>query len=398
MYLVEPGDPSAPDVAKLLGESEAYANSLYPVDGVHMLPIENLQSEEVHFKVVRDAAGLAIACGAILSMPEGWAEVKRMYVATHARNRGLGLVLLGHLETLAARCGARFVRLETGPLQTEALRLYRSNGYSVRGPFGSYQANPSSVFMEKSLLVETDADDVHAFPAAYVDLGERIGRYDRVEERADELIERLGLGLGARVLDVPCGAGHFSAALHRRGCSVVGIDLSAQQIDRARQLFSGPDYRVGDMRDRADGPFDAIVNLFSSFGYFARVEDDLAVLRQWYEGLRPGGHLVIETTDRARVRALVDPHRASVVIHAPDFLVETRVDADFRRLVTRYEHRGRHLMTCPIRIYAADELAGLCQAAGFAQIEKTGGLGGSPRTEVDRLVVFARRTDAVAVR
>jgi putative acetyltransferase len=391
MYSVEPGDPTLPDVARLLEQSENYAKSLYSLDGIHMLPIEELVSDDVYFKVVRDAAGQAVACGALRLMPDGWAEIKRMYVVPHARNQRLGLALLGHLETLAGRSGALWARLETGPLQAEALRLYRKMGYAERGPFGDYHEHPSSIFMEKRILADTDAEQADAFPAAYVELGERTGRYAQVEERASALINRLGLSAGVRVLDVPCGAGHFASALHKRNCSVIGVDLSTQQIDRARARRPGPEYRVGDMRESAGGQFDVIVNLFSSFGYFPRMEDDLMLLQQWYQDLRPGGHLVIETTDRARVRSLTDPQKPTVVIHVPDFLVETRVDAQFKQLVTRYEYCGRHLMTCPIRIYAEDELATLCRSVGFTHIELVGDLKGSKRTGADRLVLFARR-------
>ncbi len=398
IHTVENGDPSAPDVASLLSEGETHSRSLYPPEGVHTLPVAELRSDAVIFKVVRDEISRAVACGAVCFDGDGWAEIKRMYVARHARNQGLGTVLLGHLETLTGRRDATLVRLETGPLQVEALSLYRRMGYLERGPFGAYRDDPSSVFMEKSLPEVEDIVEAPAFPKAYVDLGERIGRYDGINERADALIERLALRPGDRVLDVPCGVGQLSAALHQRGCSVVGIDLSTPQIGHARQLHPGPDYRVGDMRDRLDQTFDAIVNLFSSFGYFERADDDIAVLRRWHDALRPGGHLVIETTDRTRVRKLVDPNRPNVVVHTPDFLVETRVDAGFRRLVTRYEHRGRHCMSCAIRLYTTDELVSLCRSVGFERIEQAGDLRGSARVNTDRLVLFARRPESTAAR
>jgi putative acetyltransferase len=43
------------------------------------------------------------------------------------------------------------MRLETGVLQTEALGLYRRLGYQERGPYGDYETDPLSVFMEKRL-------------------------------------------------------------------------------------------------------------------------------------------------------------------------------------------------------------------------------------------------------
>ena len=91
-HTVEIGDPSVPDVASLLSEGEAYSRSLYPPEGVHTLSVAELQSASVIFKVVRDATGRAVACGALRfeGADDRWAEIKRMYVARDARNQGLG--------------------------------------------------------------------------------------------------------------------------------------------------------------------------------------------------------------------------------------------------------------------------------------------------------------------
>jgi putative acetyltransferase len=43
------------------------------------------------------------------------------------------------------------MQLETGIKQPEAIALYRKFGYAERGPFGSYQPDPLSLFMEKRL-------------------------------------------------------------------------------------------------------------------------------------------------------------------------------------------------------------------------------------------------------
>jgi putative acetyltransferase len=59
--------------------------------------------------------------------------------------------LLVDLERRMRLAGIRLVRLETGNFQAEALQLYQSAGYVRRGPFGEYEIDPLSVFMEKQL-------------------------------------------------------------------------------------------------------------------------------------------------------------------------------------------------------------------------------------------------------
>ena len=74
-----------------------------------------------------------------------------MYVDPAARGLGLGRLLLETLERHAAGLALRCVRLETGVRQPEAIGLYRAAGYVETGPFGGYEVDPLSVFMEKRL-------------------------------------------------------------------------------------------------------------------------------------------------------------------------------------------------------------------------------------------------------
>ncbi|HEY6317524.1 MAG TPA: methyltransferase domain-containing protein [Acidimicrobiia bacterium] len=63
----------------------------------------------------------------------------------------------------------------------------------------------------------------------------------------DELFDRLGVGVGTRLLDVACGSGYAASTASRRGASVAGLDASAALIDIARARSPAADFRVGDM-------------------------------------------------------------------------------------------------------------------------------------------------------
>jgi putative acetyltransferase len=80
-----------------------------------------------------------------------FAEIKRLFVDEEFRGRGLATAMVLHLERYARAGGLRIIRLEAGPLQPEALALYRGLRYIDRGPFGAYRDDPLSVFMEKTL-------------------------------------------------------------------------------------------------------------------------------------------------------------------------------------------------------------------------------------------------------
>lgn len=143
-------DPDQPEIALLLQASDAYMASLYPAESNHMLDVASLRQPQVAFLVAR-VDGKAQGCGAVVDSGEGWAEVKRMFVAPAARGLKLGRRLLDEIGAIAIRRGARVLRLELGGLQPEALGLYRSAGFVEIGPFGAYRPDPLSIFMEKTL-------------------------------------------------------------------------------------------------------------------------------------------------------------------------------------------------------------------------------------------------------
>ena len=91
-----------------------------------------------------------LGCGA-LAVRGGYAELKSMFTAEAARGRGVGRAVLARLEAEALELRLDCLRLETGNLLHAAIRLYRRAGFVEVAPFGSYEANQTSLFMEKLL-------------------------------------------------------------------------------------------------------------------------------------------------------------------------------------------------------------------------------------------------------
>jgi len=105
------------------------------------------------------------------------------------------------------------------------------------------------------------------FDARYVALlREDKGRAKTARENAF-VSSVLGLRPGMRVLDVGCGYGRHVALLARRGCRVVGIDLSRAMLAEARRRWrevEDLELRRGDMRRLPfRGEFEAVICLFS---------------------------------------------------------------------------------------------------------------------------------------
>jgi putative acetyltransferase len=141
--------PRAADVVALIRDLDAYQSALYPAASNHFLDIDALAGLDVRFVVAR-RDGVAVGCGA-LRVRDGYGELKRMYVAPGVRGSGIGMQILAVLEALARDEGLPVVRLETGIAQPEALSLYAAAGYANCAPFGEYQPDVLSRFMQKRI-------------------------------------------------------------------------------------------------------------------------------------------------------------------------------------------------------------------------------------------------------
>jgi len=93
--------------------------------------------------------GRPLAGGGVKRLDDRACEIKRMYVVPEARGRGAGRLLLEALEDLARDLGYSVARLDTGPQQPAAQRMYERAGYV---PVGNYNANPYASFWGEKAL------------------------------------------------------------------------------------------------------------------------------------------------------------------------------------------------------------------------------------------------------
>jgi putative acetyltransferase len=152
--MIQTDDPASPPARELIEQLDRLMSGLYPAESNHLLPVEALKQPDVTF-LTASVDGEVAGCGAFVNQGGEYAEIKRMFVLPEFRGLRLGRRILEELENLARASGLELARLETGPYQPEALRLYEKTGYHRRGPFGDYPEDPLSVFMEKKLRKPT---------------------------------------------------------------------------------------------------------------------------------------------------------------------------------------------------------------------------------------------------
>lgn len=219
--------------------------------------------------------------------------------------------------------------------------------------------------------------------------------YAEADAFVQKLMPAMGLMSGAYVLDLACGQGRHSRAMHAMGYRVTGVDLSPASIQYASQhIAQGLDFAVQDMRQlQIAEPVDAVVNLFTSFGYFCNPLDNARVLQRIYTALRPGGKLVIDYLNAApTVRRLVkheeQTHQGIV------FRISRRVERGFVLKEIRFgADRHSHHYQEHVQLFTEHQLRNLLLANGFG-VQKIWGsydLTGYDPEHSPRMILLASR-------
>ena len=136
---------------------------------------------------------------------------------------------------------------------------------------------------------------------------------DEHTEAEVAFVERaLGLRAGDAVLDLCCGQGRHAILLAKHGIRATGQDLSERYIADARRIAAeqGADaaFVVGDMRRIESAErYDAVINMFTAFGYLEADADNARVLREARRALKPGGRILIDALNREWVLANQTP-------------------------------------------------------------------------------------------
>ena len=113
----------------------------------------------------------------------------------------------------------------------------------------------------------------------------------------------LQLSTNSHILDLPCGKGRHSIYLNSLGYKVTGADLSENSINHAKNFENNSlNFAVKDMRKPLSQSYDAIFNLFTSFGYFENDEDDILVLENIKNGLKEHGVMVLDFLNVVNVK------------------------------------------------------------------------------------------------
>lgn len=138
--------------------------------------------------------------------------------------------------------------------------------------------------------------------------------YREAQVFMDNLTHYLNLPEKAKVLDLACGKGRHAIYLNQLGFDVLGVDLSENSILEAQKNTNDTlHFRVHDMRVPFEEKFEAIFNLFTSFGYFENDEDNLKTLIAIKQSLSDYGFAAIDFMNVTNVIANLVPEETKTV-------------------------------------------------------------------------------------
>lgn len=135
------------------------------------------------------------------------------------------------------------------------------------------------------------------------------------EKFVNNIIDRLKIPRGSRILDLACGKGRHSLQFRKAGYDVIGVDLAEESILEAKKLErEGLEFFVHDMRELYwSDHFNLVVNLFTSFGYFHNHEDDLKTISAVADALTTHGLFILDFLNAVKVEENLIDYEEKVI-------------------------------------------------------------------------------------
>ena len=231
---------------------------------------------------------------------------------------------------------------------------------------------------------------VQFFKGDYLRIYGHTLQQDRTDLEAQFAIHALDIQPDHRVLDLCCGQGRHSIALAKTGLDVTGVDLSSEMLGIAQANAEENDaklsLRQADMRrlpDEFECQFDAVINMFSSFGYLESEDDDQEVLRQIAKSLKPGGKLLMDLLNREWV--IINNEEYDWRKHEDGRIVLERRQLDLQTSTNHLTYTeilpdgtSREMSDLHMRLYTLTELTKMLATAGLSIQNVYGGFQGEP--------------------
>ena len=199
-----------------------------------------------------------------------------------------------------------------------------------------------------------------------------------------------------QILDLCCGQGRHANLLASKGYRVVGLDLSRTLLEVAKfstDRLRYPAFVQADMRTLPFGScFNLLLNLFTSFGYFDSDQENMGVIEQFYQVLKPGGWFVFDYFNAGYVVGNLVEHETEEVNGIRMGFERRITDKRVEKMITLKKNGRCATFFESVKIYQPGEIREMMQGADLC-VEKTfGDYDGSPfNVQSPRLIIIGKR-------
>lgn len=213
---------------------------------------------------------------------------------------------------------------------------------------------------------------------------------DDLERRTQAEVEfidsTLNLRPGAKVLDLLCGYGRHAILLGKLNYQVVGIetspylmDVGLKKIEEAKLKDKITLLKINPLEINFTNEFDAVINMYTSFGFYENDEQNFTLIQKSYNMLKPGGKFLLDLVNRERVMSLQptknwEEKEGFFVLEAYNF-DHLRGRAITRRIILSNGLRKEGYIS--IRLYTLAELKNSLENVGFKVAKVYGDYDGS---------------------
>jgi SAM-dependent methyltransferase len=212
-----------------------------------------------------------------------------------------------------------------------------------------------------------------------------------------ELCRELGVVKGQKALDIACGRGRHALVLSEQGLDTIGIDLSAESIEYARQFeHEHLSFQIGNMLEPLQvHPAHWVFNLFTSFGYFESDEDHALAIQHMANALLPGGKLVLDYMNSAKIAASLVPTE-TVRTELAEYHITRKLEHETIVKTIRFDDQcSIQYFEERVRAFSAEALQNFMIRAGLDVQSIHGDYDLSPydATFSDRLLIIAQKPE-----
>jgi ubiquinone/menaquinone biosynthesis C-methylase UbiE len=232
---------------------------------------------------------------------------------------------------------------------------------------------------------------------------------ERTQREINGVVRILELQPGDKVLDCPCGYGRHSRELATRGYEVVGCDINSEMLEPAlsstRDLSNVRFVQENMVKLDFNQEFDAVVNLFFSFGFFDSDEENDRVLANFYRALKPGGRFMMHTDINVPriVNGTYKLHETRELKSGRQLEISETCDVENRRLEGTWslinpDGSKQELRPYVAAIYTLEDFTAMCEKAGFQNVRGYGDWDGSPLMDdsEDMIIVAEKPKRAIS--